>query len=316
MPSPHHLNYTSMNEAYKPLVDFVTEFGEAAEPRGYQCLECRPASFSIADARNGLYQGASRRLNYRFFAVEALQYIAGWGKEPRHAQLLIASNKKMASFLNPETGVFDGAYGPRLAKSLPSIADLLTKDSFSRQAYAPIWEPGLLNDFEGSLDVPCTLGLHFYKDGKGNLGMSAAMRSNDLNWGTPYDVAAFCSIQCLMAGILGWKPGEYHHFAGSLHLYTKTPPTVYERLREAWSIGVEVPRFLADTPPLDGRRLMYEADVLLDRLAYHVLDMGQDWADFNHPLGWNGPTSVTRYWRSWMSLIRHKWPYSRQASGL
>lgn len=312
--TPHA--FKTFNEGYYNLVEHVEAFGDTLRPRGYECIEVRPFGFTIMDAREGLYQGASRRLNYRFFAVEALQYIAGWGKDPRHAQLLIASNKKMASFLNPDTQVFDGAYGPRFAASLPSVVDALTKDPDCRQAYAPIWEPGLLSQFEGSLDVPCTLGMQFFKKG-GKLCSAATMRSNDLNWGTPYDVAAFCAIQCVVAGCLGLQPGSYDHFAGSLHLYTRTPPTVYHPRQEAWSIGVEVPRFLVDTPPVNVRELMRQADTFLDRLAYHILDLGQDWQDFNHPLGWDDSNqSVSRYWRSWLSLIRHRWPYSRALSGL
>jgi hypothetical protein len=296
-----------MNEAYRPLVDFVRENGEATQPRGFACFEVRPTSFSIEDAREGLYQGVSRYLNYRFFAVEALQYIAGWGKEKRHADLLVASNSKMKAFRNPVTHLFDGAYGPRLAQSLPAIADLLTRDPFSRQAYASIWHPSLLTELDNSLDIPCTLGLHFYQQGYRTLGMSAQMRSNDLNWGTPYDVAAFCSIQCLMAGILGWKPGQYHHYSGSLHIYLKTPPSVCRRPVETWSTDIEVPRFLAEAPPLNARALMHSANCLLERLAHHVLDLDQAWVDFNHPLGWEGPPSVQHYWRSWLTLIKHRW---------
>ncbi len=305
--------FKSMNEGYYSLVDHVKAYGEKFTPRGHECVEIRPASFSIMDASEGLYGGVSRRLNYRFFAVEALQYIAGWGREPRHAQLLIASNKKMAAFLNPETGTFDGAYGPRLQMSLEAVVDSLRRDPDSRQAYASIWEPGLLNTFRRSLDTPCTLGLHYFVN-HGKLCCSTTMRSNDLNWGTPYDVAAFCAVQCIVAGCLGLPPGAYHHFAGSLHLYTKTPPTVAHPRDEAWAMAIGVPRFLAEQPPLDAAALMVSARQLLDRLAYHIIDLGQDWADFNHSLAFEG--SCAGYWKQWLQLIRHKWPYSRAASGL
>ena len=52
------------------------------------------------------------------------------------------------------------------------------------------------------------------------------MRSNDLNWGTPYDIAAFTCIQCQMASCLGISVGKYHHSVGSLHYYNATIPTV------------------------------------------------------------------------------------------
>ena len=41
------------------------------------------------------------------------------------------------------------------------------------------------------------------------LGLLATMRSNDLNWGFPYDVPAFCFLQLCLARELGWRCGEY-----------------------------------------------------------------------------------------------------------
>jgi thymidylate synthase len=45
------------------------------------------------------------------------------------------------------------------------------------------------------------------------------MRSNDLLWGTPYDVNGFCFIQEMLASWLGVELGNYIHQAGSMHLY-------------------------------------------------------------------------------------------------
>jgi thymidylate synthase len=206
--------YAEMNAAYPALIDKALEEGELFEPRGYKCLELRPYSFTMADPTKTIYQGVSRKLNARFFAIETLSYIAGLGSEPWHADLMVMANQGMAAFRNEDSGLFDGAYGPRIKKSIGDVIELLKRDKDSRQAVCSIWSPGIPK----SKDVPCTVCLHFFRK-KGKLEMHVYMRSNDLNWGLPYDVPAFAAIQLHVADRLGWEAGSYHHTAGSLHVY-------------------------------------------------------------------------------------------------
>jgi hypothetical protein len=207
-------HYVSMDAAYPALIDKALAKGELFIPRGYKCLELRPFAFSMEDPSQTIYQGVSRKLNARFFAIETLSYIAGLGSEQWHADLMVMANQGMASFRNEETGLFDGAYGPRIKKSIDRVVELLTNDQDSRQVVCSIWEPGIPK----SKDVPCTVALHFFRN-RGRLDLHVYMRSNDLNWGLPYDVPAFAAIQLHVAHLLGWEAGSYHHTAGSLHVY-------------------------------------------------------------------------------------------------
>lgn len=211
--------FKSFDDAYSTLVEYVKLNGELISPRGQYSYEVRPATFTIQDPRRAVYTGKRRRLNYRFMAIETLGYLAGAG-DVEYAKLLISSNKNIGAYLNRSTGVFDGAYGPRLIQSLEDIVELLARDPDTRQAVASIWSPGIPRD---SLDVPCTVALHFMRV-NGRLDLSVYMRSNDLNWGTPYDVAAFCVIQQAVAKALKIDVGEYHHTAGSLHVYEESMP--------------------------------------------------------------------------------------------
>lgn len=210
--------YNSMNTAYADLFQAVKIRGKSYGPRGKKCIEVRPAIFTIEYPEYGLYTGISRRLNYRFFAIETLAYIAGWN-DVRHAELLIDSNKGMRFVLNEDTECFDGAYGKFM--DIRSIVNVLQKDPDTRQAVMSIWNNDTLLKFKGSKDTPCTCLLQFYRDNNFNnsLSMNVYMRSNDLNWGTPYDVAAFSAIQIIVAASLQMKLGEYHHISGSLHYY-------------------------------------------------------------------------------------------------
>jgi hypothetical protein len=310
-----------MNHGYHKLINDVREIGFEVKPRGLTCREVRPAAFTIRDASKGLYTGVSRKLNYRFLAVETLAYLAGWGG-PKHAHLLIAANRNMSAFMNPDKLEFDGAYGPRLGKSLGDVVELLKRDPDSRQAVASIWEPGIP---QGSKDVPCTLNLHFYRGQDGldsipTLCMTAAMRSNDLNWGTPYDVAAFCAIQCAIAACLGWHPGAYSHTAGSLHVYDDM--TVYKDEAfqvlpfsdESFNGWVEVP-YLSILAPKNPSWWTIKAGCcqLLQELFQHVVCQNRPWHEFDSTIfqepGFNGEDSLEmlEYWKDWKDLICFRW---------
>lgn len=235
-------SYSTFNEAYYKLVETAKSEGVKSRPRGFDCLELRPYSFTIMDPTRAIYTGKSRGLNLRFFAIETLGYLAGLGGEPGdewYVDLLCSVNKNYTSFVNPETKLMDGAYGTRLKKSLFEVQKKLDKDPSCRQGVCSIWEPGVP---QSTTDVPCTTMLHFINgascDDRPKLDLYVYMRSNDLNWGTPYDVAAFTTIQQMMAGWLEWDLGKYVHTAGSLHVYENSLPNVAPHWKEEFTTNV------------------------------------------------------------------------------
>jgi thymidylate synthase len=143
--------------------------------------------------------------------VEKLEYIYGTSSVDR----ICFYNKNMRSFANETTGEFDGAYGPRIRKQINTVIELLKKDPSSRQAVINI---NKAEDKKESKDIPCTIALQVFIRG-GKLDMVAYMRSNDILWGTPYDVNAFCFIQEVLAFWLGVGVGTYTHCVGSIHAY-------------------------------------------------------------------------------------------------
>ena len=296
-----------MDDLYWRLLTETENKGKPYGPRGKVCVELRPVTFTITHPEYGLYTGKSRRLNYRFLAIETLLYIAGIGG-PQHAELILAANPAMAFALNAETISFDGAYGPMLGESLVGIQSLLECDPFSRQAVASIWSPGTLQSLTltGSKDVPCTCLLQFIgeTDSKGDymLSMNVYMRSNDLNWGVPYDVAAFCTIQCMVADALGVRLGVYNHFAGSLHYYEQgnsdgeRPPILAPTDAEEWlsSDALQIPRGIGSVA-----NASIEANALLDALTRH-LQKGWQWHVFQ------SPASLSPWAHAWAAMIRFR----------
>lgn len=117
----------------------------------------------------------------------------------------------------------NSAYGWRIKNmcsfdQIEKVIELLTKDPNSRRAKININTPN--RDVIETKDEPCTMSLHFMIR-KGGLDCTAIMRSNDIWFGFPYDVAFFTTLQKYIAKRLGIGYGWYTHFAVSLHMYDR-----------------------------------------------------------------------------------------------
>lgn len=117
----------------------------------------------------------------------------------------------------------NSAYGYLIHKAfgfdqVEKVIDILKADPNSRRAKININTPR--ENVDTTLDEPCTMFLDFMiRDGK--LNCTAVMRSNDIWFGFPYDVAFFTELQKMIADKLEVGYGAYTHFACSLHMYDK-----------------------------------------------------------------------------------------------
>lgn len=101
---------------------------------------------------------------------------------------------------------------------IEKVIEILKDDPESRRAKININVP---NPYvKETLDEPCTMSLHFMIR-KNNLDCTVVMRSNDIWFGFPYDVAFFTELQKYIADRLGVGYGWYTHFAVSLHMYNR-----------------------------------------------------------------------------------------------
>lgn len=199
------------NELYQKLISQIDNYPDfIVRPRGMEVLEKLNVQAVLTNPRNCLITLKQRKLNYRFSAIEKLEYL--WGKHD--IERIAAYNPQMKKYAN-ELGFADGNYAQRLNFWLDYIYHLLRKDPDSRQGVAVIYDIGAR---AGSADKPCTLTLQFAIRG-GKLYLTTNMRSNDLLWGFPYDINAFCFLQEVMAKWLGVEMGTYTHNAFSMHIY-------------------------------------------------------------------------------------------------
>lgn len=106
---------------------------------------------------------------------------------------------------------------------ISKIIELLKADPNSRRAVININTPN--EKVIETKDEPCTIALQF-RIRNNKLYCTAMMRSNDIWFGLPYDIAFFTELQMFIADALGVGYGSYTHFDVSLHMYEKDIPKI------------------------------------------------------------------------------------------
>lgn len=101
---------------------------------------------------------------------------------------------------------------------IEKIIELLQVDPLSRRAVINLNVPN--ENVIETKDEPCTIALQFLiRDDC--LHCTTMMRSNDVWFGFPYDVAFFTELQKYIADRLNVNYGTYTHFVTSFHLYDR-----------------------------------------------------------------------------------------------
>lgn len=226
--------FESVSESYIGLLKYVLEHGEEVSPRGMLTKEITPATIVINNPRKRVIDHPVRKLNYGFMIGELL-----WILQGKNDLSITHYNKQWANY-SDDGQTLNGAYGQRIfnfdggdaliekeeegqyefykisTNQFLEVYNRLSKDKDSRQGTISLFDPS--KDFKDTKDVPCTNLMRFtVRNDK--LNMMVVMRSNDLIYGTPYDIYNFTVIQELMAGFLGVEVGKYTHVVDSLHLY-------------------------------------------------------------------------------------------------
>lgn len=227
--------YKNFQEAYYGMLNKVVNEGKEVTVRGLDMLELIPGYFEIENPRDRVLNIDCRNKSVRRYLFgELLWYLTGNNRCD-----FIGKYSKMWPALSDDGEHNNSAYGQFIFNELPTVGygitnnnfenkevefksqwefvkEVLTKDPCSRQAVIHIKPIQMY----ATKDTVCTFFLHFFiRDGK--LDMIACMRSNDLMFGTTYDVFMFTFLQELMAAELGIEVGTYKHFASNIHIYKK-----------------------------------------------------------------------------------------------
>ncbi len=227
-----HVQADNMDEIQRLVLQHIVEKGRRVQPRGSWVQEITGASFQLLHPCARLIYSPRRAYNITFAIGELLWYLRG------------SDQADIVSFYNPRYKTFSddgskmhGAYGKRIFSSdltgmiqWDAILQLLRTDRDTRQAILHFHLPSDL--IVVSRDVPCTCTMQFFiRDNK--LESIVTMRSNDIVWGTPYDVFSFTMMQEIMARQLGIGLGTYTHFVGSFHLYDRHVKLAHKILNES-----------------------------------------------------------------------------------
>jgi thymidylate synthase len=261
-------------EAYqRSLVDLVTN-GDLCETRGTSSKELLNVSLEIADPSQCMYTNLTRSTQTKYIAAELLWYYAG-----RNDVQFIAKYAKFWEQIQNPNGTANSAYGNLIfkPKQLGGITQYewaiasLAKDKDSRQAILHFNTPE--HQYNGNKDFVCTMyGIFHIRHNR--LNFSVYMRSNDAIWGTPTDVAFFCSLQMqALAHLKEFYPdltlGTYTHHANSYHIYDRHYDLVDRMLRGEFN-SVSLPEVKTNLVSMSGQPTQDFTEV------FEFIEKGQD----------------------------------------
>lgn len=207
-------------EVYDKLLISLLEEGKEVSPRGMLTKELMQETFCIEDPNSSLIYIPGRNFSLVHAIHESLLIFC----DDNHVKVAGYFNKNIAQFSDDGTTLY-GSYGHRIATRMQGVLGKLKEDHDTRQALLTIHRVD--DSIVKTKDPPCTITLQFtIRDEK--LNMHVYMRSNDIVWGTPYDVFVFTTIQKVFANTLGIPIGKYYHTATSLHMYERD----FEKCRE------------------------------------------------------------------------------------
>lgn len=253
--------YKNVDDAYYDLCGKLL-----LAPHVGNTYELLNVKIQIADLTNPIV--SIRDISIPYLFGELLWYFRGNNR--------LAFISKFSSFwnhLSDDGHTCNSAYGYIIFRKygfdqLRKIIDLLRHDPTSRRAVININVPN--EKVIETKDEPCTISIQFIlRDNK--VHCTVYMRSNDIWFGFPYDVAFFTELQRIVALNLSAEMGTYTHMVGSLHLYDRDEAKVRSivDLPIYKSIKVDMTKFHMSMPELITALRTIDADpktVLYDEL--------------------------------------------------
>ena len=199
----------------KIYVDLVRDLMYNAPTVG-NTRELNNVKITLTDITNNIV--SVRGISPSYLFGELLWYFNG-----DNSLKFISQFSKFWESISDDGKTCNSAYGYLIQKKhgfnqIEKVIKILTDEPNSRRAKININFPN--EKVDTTKDEPCTMSLHFMiRNGK--LDCTAVMRSNDIWFGFPYDVAFFTELQKYIARELNVGYGTYTHFAVSLHVYER-----------------------------------------------------------------------------------------------
>lgn len=194
------------------------------QPRDLKIRENTNVALILENPLSCLYSNETRSSQKKYIAAELLWYFMG-----RNDVEFIKQYAKFWESIQNEDGTVNSSYGSLLFNKKNRFGYTqyfwalrsLIKDKDSRQAVLHFNLPE--HQYETNKDFVCTMyGIFQIREDK--LNFTVTMRSNDVIWGLPTDIAFFTTLQCQMLSHLrlhypNLMLGTYTHIANSFHIY-------------------------------------------------------------------------------------------------
>jgi thymidylate synthase len=243
-------------KCYRDSLEYLFEHGLENRARSTVSKELLDVALVVEDPAQCLYDNLARGSQRKYIAAEFIWYYMG-----RKDVKFISQWAKFWETIQNSDGSANSAYGNLLftAKNEYYFSQYewamqsLISDPNTRQAVMHLNTPA--HQYHGNKDFVCTMYVNCHiRDNR--FYMTTFMRSNDAVWGTPTDVAFFCSLQMqMLAQLRNFYPnlqlGTYTHVANSYHVYDRHYELVEKMLASDFTPD-SLPEVKSDLINIDG----------------------------------------------------------------
>jgi thymidylate synthase len=210
-----------MEQQYLDLMRQIIERGDEKSDRtgvGTRSLFGAQMRFDLS---KGFPLITTKKLHLRSIVYELLWFLRG--------ETNISYLKENRVSIWDEWADQDGELGPvygkqwrswecpdgRVVDQIAQVQQQIIKTPDSRRLIVSAWN---VADIQDMALPPCHLLFQFYV-ANDRLSCQLYQRSADFFLGVPFNIASYALLTIMMAGSTGYKPGEFVHTLGDVHLY-------------------------------------------------------------------------------------------------
>lgn len=149
---------------------------------------------------------------------------------------------------------------------LKELIEQIKTNPNSRRLIVSAWNPSQIEDMALP---PCHAFFQFYVR-NGKLSCQLYQRSADIFLGVPFNIASYSLLVCMIAQVVGLKPGEFVHTLGDAHIYLNHLDQVNKQLlRKPYKLPT-----LKLNPDIKNLFDFKSEDILIENYEFHPLIKG------------------------------------------